>query len=77
VLRISWTTFERAVRFLLGVGLIVYEVLQPEPAQVEVLVVAVALLGLPDAIRFDRWIAKEEPKDQEGGPPKEEVAPRT
>lgn len=48
----------RSTRLALGVALIINEGIVRESAQLDVLVTGLGLLGLPDVIRFDRWLSK-------------------
>lgn len=55
---LSWLTVSRSVRLALGVALIVNEGIIRPTAQLDVLATGIGLLGLPDVVRFDRWLSK-------------------
>lgn len=50
--------FHGLVRMLLGVALLVNEAIVREEAQIDVLAAGLSLLVLPEAVRFDRWMAR-------------------
>ena len=52
----SWVTIERVSRFSLGVALIAWHGFAKEVPSRDVLATGLALLALPDLVRFDRWL---------------------
>lgn len=56
--RSRWTAFHGLVRMSLGVALIVHEGMIREQAQLDVIAAGLSLLVLPEAVKFDRWMAR-------------------
>lgn len=56
--RVSLQGVSALVRLSLGVALVVNEGLIRETAQLDVLAAGLGLLAMPEAYKFDRWLAR-------------------